>query len=123
MDILRALNSPNVDICRKTLTVAMDLVSPRNIHEVVQVLKREVVRTQEADMEKGMIYRTLLIQAIHSCATKVCLQCYYFFYYLCSYSSYALHTVLQSTDNCIVTLERSEYIHMMMHIRMYCMYV
>eukprot|EP00953_Heterococcus_sp_UTEX-ZZ885_P026678 14383-Heterococcus_DN1.PRE.2 len=36
MDILRALNSPNVDICRKTLTVAMDLVSPRNIHEVVQ---------------------------------------------------------------------------------------
>jgi coatomer subunit beta len=37
MDILRALNSPNVDICRKTLTVAMDLVSPRNIHEVVQV--------------------------------------------------------------------------------------
>ena len=28
MDILRALGSPNVDICRKTLEVAMDLVSP-----------------------------------------------------------------------------------------------
>ena len=37
MDILRALSSPNVDICRKTLCVAMDLVSPRNIEEVVQV--------------------------------------------------------------------------------------
>lgn len=37
MDILRALSSPNVDICRKTLEVAMDLVSPRNIEEVVQV--------------------------------------------------------------------------------------
>jgi coatomer subunit beta len=87
MDILRALNSPNVDICRKTLTVAMDLVSPRNIHEVVQVLKREVVRTQEADMEKGMIYRTLLIQAIHSCATKVYLRCYNDVHCLCSYGS------------------------------------
>ena len=46
MDILRALGSPNTDICKKTLNVAMDLVSPRNIEEVVQVLKREVVRTQ-----------------------------------------------------------------------------
>jgi coatomer subunit beta len=46
MDILRALSSPNVDICKKTLSVAMDLVSPRNIEEVVQLLKREVVRTQ-----------------------------------------------------------------------------
>ncbi|CAN0442783.1 unnamed protein product, partial [Discosporangium mesarthrocarpum] len=68
MDILRALSSPNVDICRKTLEVAMDLVSPRNIEQVV--LKREVMRTQESDMEKGVQYRTLLIQAIHGCATK-----------------------------------------------------
>jgi vesicle coat complex subunit len=46
MDIMRALSSPNVDICRKTLDVAMDLVSPRNIDEVVLLLKREVMRTQ-----------------------------------------------------------------------------
>ena len=37
MDLLRALSSPNVDICKKTLDVAMDLVGPRNIEEVVQV--------------------------------------------------------------------------------------
>ena len=37
MDILRALASPNIDICQKTLAVAIDLVSPRNIEEVVQV--------------------------------------------------------------------------------------
>ena len=36
----------------------------------MQVLKREVVRTQESGMEKGSQYRTLLIQAIHGCATK-----------------------------------------------------
>lgn len=39
-------------------------------NETKQVLKREVMRTQENTMEKGTQYRTLLIQAIHSCATK-----------------------------------------------------
>lgn len=43
MDILRALSSPNVDICRKTLEVAMDLVNPRNIEEVVQVIHPRVI--------------------------------------------------------------------------------
>jgi len=70
MDILRALNSPNIDICKKTLSLAIDLVGPRNIEEVVQVLKREVVRAQESDLEHGEEYKTLLIQAIHRCATR-----------------------------------------------------
>jgi coatomer subunit beta len=70
MDILRTLNSPNIDICKKTLTLAIDLVGPRNIDEVVQVLKREVIKTQEADAEFADEYRQLLIQAIHKCATR-----------------------------------------------------
>ena len=70
MDLLRALSSPNIDICKKTLEVAMELVGPRNIEEVVQVLKREVVRTRGSDMEKGGAYRTMLIQSIHQCAVK-----------------------------------------------------
>ena len=70
MDIMRALSSPNIDICKKTLTLAIDMVGPRNIEEVMQLLKREVVRTQESDMEHGEEYKTLLIQAIHRCATK-----------------------------------------------------
>lgn len=70
MDILRALSSPNIDICKKTLALAIDLVGPRNIEEVVQVLKREVVRAQESDLEHGAEYKTLLIQAIHRCATR-----------------------------------------------------
>ena len=37
---------------------------------MMQVLKREVMRTQESGMEKGSQYRTMLIQAIHGCATK-----------------------------------------------------
>jgi coatomer subunit beta len=70
MDMLRALSSPNVDICKRTLDIAIDLVSPRNIEEVVNVLKREVVRTRDSDLEKGSEYRGMLIQAIHTCSVK-----------------------------------------------------
>ncbi|KAF1793172.1 Coatomer beta subunit (COPB1) [Phytophthora cactorum] len=59
MDIMRALSSPNLDICKKVLEIAMDLVSVRNIDEVVTHLKREAGE-----------YRHLLIKAIHACAVK-----------------------------------------------------
>jgi len=70
MDLLRALASPNIDICKRTLEIALDLMSPRNVEEVVQVLKREVTRTRDSDLEKGCEYRTVLIQALHSCTLK-----------------------------------------------------
>lgn len=70
MDILRALSSPNIHICKKTLALAIDLVGPRNIEEVMTLLKKEVVRSQETEMEHGEEYKTLLIQAIHKCATR-----------------------------------------------------
>lgn len=70
MDVLRALSSPNIHICKKTLALAIDLVGPRNIEEVMTLLKREVVRSQETEMEHGEEYKTLLIQAIHKCATR-----------------------------------------------------
>ena len=34
MDILRALNSINMDIRKKTLDIALDLITSRNIDEV-----------------------------------------------------------------------------------------
>jgi coatomer subunit beta len=70
MDIMRALASPSIDISKKVLDIAMDLVSTRNIEEVVHHLKREVVKTQDKSLEKSGEYRHLLIQAIHSCAVK-----------------------------------------------------
>lgn len=70
MDIMRALATPSLDICKKVLEIAMDLVSMRNIEEVVTQLKREVVKTQDTSMEKASEYRHLLIQAIHSCCVK-----------------------------------------------------
>ncbi len=34
MDVLRALSSPNMDIRKKTLDIALDLITARNIDEV-----------------------------------------------------------------------------------------
>eukprot|EP00004_Rigifila_ramosa_P008548 TRINITY_DN1979_c0_g1_i2.p1 TRINITY_DN1979_c0_g1~~TRINITY_DN1979_c0_g1_i2.p1 ORF type:complete len:932 (-),score=265.31 TRINITY_DN1979_c0_g1_i2:57-2510(-) len=71
MDILRALASPSLDIRRKTLAIALDLVTPRNIDEVVLTLKKEINKTQVKDADKEVAdYRQLLIQTIHSCAVR-----------------------------------------------------
>ena len=70
MDVLRALSSPNLDIRRNTLDIVLELITPRNINEVVLTLKKEVVKTQSGELEKNGEYRQMLIQAIHSCAVK-----------------------------------------------------
>ena len=73
MDILRAISSPNPDICKKVLDVSMDVVTARNVQEVVNVLKREVQKTISEDStneEKGGLYRNMLIKAIHGCAVR-----------------------------------------------------
>lgn len=73
MDILRALSSPNPDICRKVLEVAMDAVTSRNVQEVVNVLKREVQKTMSEDSgndDKDANYRNMVIRTIHQCAVR-----------------------------------------------------
>lgn len=72
MDILRALSSPNPDICKKVLDVAMDIVNVRNVVEVVNTLKREVTKLdgEDAVEAKGAYYRGILIRAIHGCAVR-----------------------------------------------------
>jgi coatomer subunit beta len=88
MDVLRCLSTPNNDIRRRTLDVAMDLVSPRNVEEVMGALKKEILATQDqsagssgsggksgsgggdAGDAEGSKYRTMLINAIHGCAVR-----------------------------------------------------
>eukprot|EP00455_Lapot_gusevi_P002489 TRINITY_DN109_c0_g1_i4.p1 TRINITY_DN109_c0_g1~~TRINITY_DN109_c0_g1_i4.p1 ORF type:complete len:621 (-),score=251.77 TRINITY_DN109_c0_g1_i4:95-1957(-) len=74
MDILRALTSPNIDIRRKTLELALDLVSARDVEEVVQFLRKELVRTENllagsAEVNDSL-YRKLLVDTIYQCAVK-----------------------------------------------------
>ncbi|KAM4113271.1 hypothetical protein ACJW30_05G207600 [Castanea mollissima] len=70
MDVLRALSTPNLDIRKKTIDIVLDLITPRNVDEVVMMLKKEVVKTQNLEHEKNGEYRQMLVQAIHSCAIK-----------------------------------------------------
>ena len=71
MDILRVLTSPDLEVRKKTLNLALDLISSRNVEEMVLVLKKEVVKTNDAvehdDVGK---YRQLLVRTLHQCCIK-----------------------------------------------------
>jgi coatomer subunit beta len=70
MDILRALSSPNPDICKKVLEIAMESINGRNVGSVVTTLKRELQKSLEDDSEKSSAVRHMLVDAIHDCAKK-----------------------------------------------------
>ena len=70
MDVLRALRTPDVDIRRRTLEIAVELICPRNINEVMVLLKKELSTLQGTDEVAKIQYRQLLIKAIHQCAVK-----------------------------------------------------
>ncbi|GAA5840616.1 hypothetical protein JCM11251_004168 [Rhodosporidiobolus azoricus] len=70
MDVLRVLAAPDMDVRKKALAIAMDMVSGRNVEEVVGFLKKELQRTLDPNFEKAADYRQLLIQTIHTCAIR-----------------------------------------------------
>ncbi|EUC58601.1 coatomer subunit beta [Rhizoctonia solani AG-3 Rhs1AP] len=73
MDLLRVLQSPDMDVRRKCLGIALAMVTSRNVEEVVGLLKKALSRTTETEAEKNpgtTEYRQLLIQSIHVCAIK-----------------------------------------------------
>ena len=63
MDILRALTSPDIDVRRKTLNLSLDLVSSRNVNELVKFLEKEVQKSAGGQGDPGnsipSIYHTL----------------------------------------------------------------
>ncbi|MBW0466648.1 hypothetical protein O181_006363 [Austropuccinia psidii MF-1] len=70
MDLLRVLSSPDMDVRKKATSLALDMVSSRNVEDVVLFFKKELVKTLSETFEKNAEYRQLLIQSIHSCAIK-----------------------------------------------------
>lgn len=70
MEILRVLSSPDLDVRKKALELAMDMVSSKNVEEVVLLLKKELAKTVDEQYEKNNEYRSLLIHSIHQCAIK-----------------------------------------------------
>ncbi|NWX76039.1 COPB protein, partial [Alca torda] len=71
MDILRVLSTPDLEVRKKTLQLALDLVSSRNVEELVIVLKKEVIKTnnvtEHEDTDKN---RQLLVRTLHSCSVR-----------------------------------------------------
>lgn len=71
MDILRVLQASDLEVRRKTLDLAMDLVTSRNVGEMVLVLKKEVTKTENAgEHEDTGKYRQLLVRTLHACSVK-----------------------------------------------------
>lgn len=52
MEILRVLSSPDLDVRRKALSIAMEMVSSKNVEEVVLLLKKELSKTVDEQYEK-----------------------------------------------------------------------
>ena len=45
MEILRVLSSPDIDVRRKALGLALQMVSSKNVEEIVLLLKKELAKT------------------------------------------------------------------------------
>lgn len=52
MDILRVLVCPDIEVRRKALGIALEMISGRNVEEVVGFLKKELLRTLDGQFEK-----------------------------------------------------------------------
>ena len=52
MEILRVLSSPDIDVRRKALGIALEMVSSKNVEEVVLLLKKELSKTVDQEYEK-----------------------------------------------------------------------
>ncbi|PVG02481.1 putative coatomer complex beta chain [Serendipita vermifera] len=70
MDILRVLTSSDMEVRRKAVKIALNMVTSRNVQDVVLFLKKQLTKTLEQEHEKNAEYRQLLIQSIHICAIK-----------------------------------------------------
>ena len=76
MDLLRVMTCPDMDVKSKALAIALEMVSSRNVDEVVLFLRKELLKTTDptananTTQDKNIEYRQLLIQAIHQCAIK-----------------------------------------------------
>jgi coatomer subunit beta len=62
--------SPDIDVCRKTIKLALEMLSSRSVGEVVSFFTKEISKTHDPGNEKNSEYRQLLIHAIHQCAIK-----------------------------------------------------
>ncbi|KAH9417817.1 Coatomer subunit beta [Dermatophagoides pteronyssinus] len=74
MDILRILNvATDLEVKQKVLNLSLDLVNLRNVEELVQLLKKEILKTQNEShgtQEENSKYCQMLVKTIHVICMK-----------------------------------------------------
>ncbi|KAJ8612630.1 hypothetical protein MRB53_037366 [Persea americana] len=71
MEILRVLSSPDLDVRRKALALAMEMVSSKNVEEVVQLLKKELSKTVDEQYERFPKLRPTIVERLVSTLSEV----------------------------------------------------
>ena len=67
MEILRVLSSPDIDVRRKALGIALEMVSSKNVEEIVMLLKKELSKTVDEQYEKVGLQTPCLIIVLIPC--------------------------------------------------------
>lgn len=74
MDILRILNvATDLEVKQKVLNLSLDLINSRNVEELVQLLKKEIFKTQNEShgtADENSKYCQMLVRTIHSVCMK-----------------------------------------------------
>lgn len=52
MDILKVLNSPDMEVKRRAIGIALEMVSSRNVEDVVLFLKKQLQGTMDQEFDK-----------------------------------------------------------------------
>lgn len=69
MEILRVLSSPDIDVRRKALGIALEMVSSKNVEEIVMLLKKELAKTVDEQYEKVGLSIPCLVSELTPCRT------------------------------------------------------
>ncbi|SCU86976.1 LAME_0D08306g1_1 [Lachancea meyersii CBS 8951] len=72
LDILRVLSAQDLDVRTKALDISLELVSSRNVDDVIKLLKKELQTTitNAHNDEKAIDYRQILIENMHKVAIR-----------------------------------------------------
>eukprot|EP01071_Lankesteria_metandrocarpae_P006243 Lankesteria_metandrocarpae@DN4291_c0_g1_i1.p1 len=73
MDIMRGLRCQSLVVRKRTLDIAHQLLTNSSVHDVVPVLRKEIVKSMELEQqssESAVEYRRLLIRTVHAASSK-----------------------------------------------------
>ncbi|KFD53082.1 adaptin region [Trichuris suis] len=71
MDLLRVLQCQDLEVQKRTLNLVYDLVTTRNVEEVIAYLRKEIAKTVgTSSLDDTEKYRQVLVKTIHSIAVR-----------------------------------------------------